>query len=67
MKKLLTKWFNKWAHKTKLSTSDLLEAVDNLEKGLSVADLGSNLFKVRVKQGNRGKSAGFRTIERINQ
>ena len=62
MKKLSTKWFNKWAQKAKLSNDDLLNAIDDLEKELSVVDLGSNLFKIRVKYGNRGKSAGFRTI-----
>ena len=40
----------------------MLEAIYNLEKGLSVADLGGNLYKIRVKRGNRGKSSGFRTI-----
>lgn len=48
MKKLCTKWFNKWAKKAKLDSESLLEAVGNLEKGLSVADLGGNLYKVRV-------------------
>lgn len=40
----------------------LIEAVDNLQKGLSVADLGGNLFKIRVKRTGQGKSSGFRTI-----
>ena len=40
----------------------MLEAVVNLEKALSVADLGGNIYKIRVKRGNRGKSSGFRTI-----
>ena len=62
MKSLCTKWFNKWAQKAKLSKESLLEAVDNLEKGLSAADLGSNLYKVRVQRSGKGKSAGFRTI-----
>ena len=62
MKKLSTKWFKKWAKKAKLSNQDMLEAIYNLEKGLSVADLGGNLYKIRVKRGNRGKSSGFRTI-----
>ena len=34
----------------------------NLEKGLSVADLGKNLYKVRVKREGHGKSSGYRTI-----
>jgi len=62
MKRLCTKWFKKWAKKVKLSNLHLIEAIDNLEKGLSVADLGSNLFKIRVKRVGQGKSSGFRTI-----
>lgn len=62
MKNLCTKWFNKWAKKAKLSNESLLEAIDNLEKGLSAADLGSNLYKVRVQRSGKGKSSGFRTI-----
>ena len=62
MEKLTTKWFKKWAKKSKLKDKDLLETIDNLKDGLSTADLGSNLFKVRVKRENSGKSSGFRTI-----
>ena len=62
MRKLCTKWFMKWAKKAKLNELDLLEAIDNLEKGLSVAELGGNLFKIRIKRAGKGKSAGFRTI-----
>jgi hypothetical protein len=62
MKRLCTKWFKKWAKKVKLSNDHLIEAIDNLEKGLSVADLGSNLFKIRVKRAGQGKSSGIRTI-----
>ncbi len=62
MKKLKTKWFNKWAKKNKLSSSSLCEAIQNVEDGLSVADLGANLFKVRVAREGSGKSGGFRTL-----
>ena len=62
MKKLCTKWFKKWAKKVNLANLNLVEAVENLEKGLSVANLGSNLFKIRVSRVGQGKSAGFRTI-----
>ena len=40
----------------------MLEAITNLENSLSVADLGGNLYKVRVKRAGKGKSSGFRTI-----
>ena len=62
MEKLCTKWFQRWARKVNLSELDLLEALENLEKGLSVAELGGNIFKIRVKRTGKGKSAGYRTI-----
>jgi len=62
MNTLTTKWFNKWANKSKLKDQDLLNTVDDLINGLSTANLGGNLFKVRVKREHSGKSSGFRTI-----
>ena len=62
MKKLTTKWFRKWSKKVNLTNQDLLDTVQNLEAGLSVSELGGNLFKVRVKREHSGKSSGFRTI-----
>jgi len=62
MDKLCTKWFKKWARKARLTDENLLESIDNLEKGLSVADLGGNIYKVRVQRPGKGKSSGFRTI-----
>jgi len=40
----------------------MLKTIENLKSGLSTADLGSNLYKVRVKREHSGKSSGFRTI-----
>lgn len=62
MKKLCTKWFKKWSRKSNLDDKNLLKAIDNLEKGVSVADLGGNIYKVRVQRPGKGKSGGFRTI-----
>ena len=62
MNKLVTKCFRKWARKAELSNDSLLESLVHLENGLSVADLGKNLFKVRVKREGQGKSSGYRTI-----
>ena len=45
-----------------MSNLNLLESINNLERGLSVADLGGDIFKIRVKRTGKGKSAGFRTI-----
>lgn len=62
MKRLSTRWFKKWSQKAKLNEQNLLNAIRNLEAGLSTADLGGNLFKVRVSREHSGKSSGFRTI-----
>ena len=62
MKRLSTKWFKKWSKKVKLSNQNLLDVINALESGLSTADLGHHLFKVRVKREHGGKSSGFRTI-----
>ncbi|MEA3341520.1 MAG: type II toxin-antitoxin system RelE/ParE family toxin [Chloroflexota bacterium] len=62
MKRLSTKWFKKWSKKVKLSNQNLLDVINALEAGLSTADLGHHLFKVRVKREHGGKSSGFRTI-----
>jgi len=62
MDKLVTKWFSKWSRKAGLTNSAILESLVDLENGLSVADLGKNLFKVRVKREGQGKSSGYRTI-----
>ena len=59
---LSTKWFKKWSKKANLNNQDLLDAIRSLEDGLSTANLGNNLFKVRVKREHSGKSSGFRTI-----
>ena len=62
MEKLSTKWFKKWSKKANLSDQNMLEAITNLENSLSVADLGGNLYKVRVQRAGKGKNSGFRTI-----
>ena len=59
---LSTKWFKKWSKKANLQSQDLLDAVKNLEDGLSSASLGNHLFKIRAKREHSGKSSGFRTI-----
>lgn len=59
---LSTKWFKKWSKKANLKNQDLLVAIKDLEDGLSTANLGNHMFKVRVKREHGGKSSGFRTI-----
>jgi len=62
MKKFITKWFSKWAQKNQISNEMLIDAIENLESGLSSFGLGGNLYKVRVSRKGKGKSGGFRTI-----
>lgn len=62
MKKLKTKWFNKWARKQKISDIRLLRAIEDMQNNLSSVSLGGGLFKVRVASENSGKSASYRTI-----
>ena len=67
MKKLKTKWFNKWAKKQKLSDVKLLEAIEDMQNNLSSVNLGGGLFKVRVASENGGKSSAYRTIVVIGE
>jgi len=38
-----------------------LNAISEIDKGLGIVDLGSDLYKVRIAK-NKGKSGGYRTI-----
>lgn len=62
VKKLKTKWFTKWARKNDIADKHLNEAVKNIESELSTANLGANIYKVRLSRKGSGKSGGFRTI-----
>ena len=62
MKKLKTKWFNKWAKKKNISDNKLLESIENIENSHSAVNLGGSIFKVRISLPDKGKSSGFRTI-----
>ena len=62
MNRFKTKHFNKWVKKSDIADSDLLRACHELEKGLFAANLGGNVYKIRMAKGSRGKSSGYRTI-----
>lgn len=62
MKKLKTKWFNKWARKQNISDNRLLRGIKDMQNNLSSVSLGGGLFKVRVGSENSGKSSSYRTI-----
>jgi len=57
-----TKWFEKWSKKEKLNSNQLINAIDEIDKGLVDADLGKAVLKKRIAIQGQGKSAGFRTI-----
>jgi hypothetical protein len=62
MKKLKTKYFSRWARKSRLGDDQLLIASQELAAGLFAANLGSNLYKVRIAAQSSGKSSGYRTL-----
>lgn len=62
MYKLKTKWFHKWTKKQNIADEMLLDAMRDLRGGLSSANLGSGLYKVRVSSKHQGKRSSFRTI-----
>jgi len=56
-------WFTRFAAKEGISDSELKDIVDNvLEKGQAEADLGGDVYKVRVARPGKGKSGGYRVI-----
>lgn len=57
-----TRWFVKWAKKEKIHEQALIQAVEEMERGLIDADLGGHVYKKRVAIQGRGKSGGVRTL-----
>ena len=55
-------WFNRFARKEGITDSELREIVNLLEEGLADADLGGNVYKVRVGRRGEGKSGAYRFI-----
>jgi hypothetical protein len=62
MRVFKTRWFARWADGEGVSDAALLEAVDEMSRGLIDANLGGHVFKKRVGIGGRGKSGGLRTL-----
>ncbi len=52
----------KWAKKEKILDKALMQAVEEMERGLTDADLGGHVFKKRVAIQGQGKSGGVRTL-----
>ncbi|WP_027847819.1 type II toxin-antitoxin system RelE/ParE family toxin [Marinospirillum minutulum] len=62
MRVFKNRWFNQWATSEGLSDTSLLIAIDEINRGLVDANLGSNVFKKRIALTGKGKSGGFRTL-----
>ena len=55
-------WFARFAGKEDISDNELKEAVNQLEAGQAGANLGGDVYKVRVARSGKGKSSGYRVI-----
>ncbi len=58
----MTKTFARFSRRENISSEELCEAVHRAERSLIDADLGNGVIKQRIACGNRGRSAGLRTI-----
>jgi len=58
----ITKPFARWVRKNGLNDFGLLNAIEEMEKGLIDADLGCNVYKKRVRLQGIGKRGGARVI-----
>lgn len=59
--------FNRWQSKNKITNITIIQAVEEMEKGLIDADLGGNLYKKRIAKAGMGKRGGYRTIVAMKQ
>lgn len=62
MRVFKTKWFARWANDEGVSDAALLNAVEEMSRGLIDANLGGHVFKKRVGINGRGKRGGLRTL-----
>ena len=63
MRVFKTKRFSKLAQKEEITDDELLSVVtDVLEKDNADANLGGDVFKVRMARENEGKSGGYRVM-----
>ncbi|MWL48546.1 type II toxin-antitoxin system RelE/ParE family toxin [Escherichia coli] len=55
-------WFERFARKHRISDKSLREIVEQADKGIISANLGSGVIKQRLARRGGGKSGGYRTI-----
>ncbi|MGL5037751.1 MAG: type II toxin-antitoxin system RelE/ParE family toxin [Aeromonas sp.] len=54
--------FKSWAEREDVTDAALIEAVEQMNKGLIDASLGGSVVKKRVARQGQGKSGGYRTL-----
>ena len=54
--------FARFARKENIKDGELLDIIDQLEKGQADADLGGDVYKVRLARSGKGKSSGYRVV-----
>jgi hypothetical protein len=62
MRVFKTKCFDRFARKRGISDTKLIGITTDLEQGRWGADLGGNVYKIRLARPGEGKSGGYRTI-----
>ena len=55
-------WFTRFADKEGITNDELKNAVNLLEADLADADLGGDVYKVRIARPGEGKRGGYRVI-----
>jgi len=55
-------WFTRFARKEDISDEELRDIVKQLEAGQADADLGGDVYKIRIPRPGEGKSGGYRVI-----
>lgn len=58
----ITRQASKWAKSEKCSDAQLINALQEMERGLTGNTLGANLYKKRIAVPGAGKSGGWRVI-----
>ena len=55
-------WFTRFADKEGITDSELRDLADQLEAGQADANLGGDVYKIRIARHREGKSGGYRVI-----
>ena len=55
-------WFTRFAGKEGITDSELRKLAGQLEEGQADANLGGDVYKIRVPRPGEGKSGGYRVI-----